>query len=443
MTSFASNREGYEKMDGGRFLFVFALLSVVSGGVANAQQENGSGPFDPDIYNLQNNRHEIVRGEKYANYFGGGMEGQEKEPFDPFFEVDWSVGVIAASRVGSSPGRNTISLNPQFSLTNIGLRSQFSLGANALFSTGEGQSARVETIALSYEGEYEIDGDSRLNSSINIDLNQGDAKALGVLDNVVELPLVFSARGEGGIGRRFGRLGILGAIQLERELQTPTLLRGNIERDNSDQSFTSLGATLRASYEITPNIAGFVAGDLKRNWYDAASIATGTRLDGWNWGLRGGVQLNWRDVLVSEFSIGYGLRSFDDPSIARLGGAIFGVDVNYTPDSVLNAGVQLSTGFTPANASDSLPSSVDYRGSVNVGYRLNRMIGLRASATGEWVRPVSGIQSRTSIGAGAGFDFTVNKNLLLNADYSYNWIQRLPDAGEYEHALILGMRFSR
>lgn len=444
-----------------------------------AQQGDGSGSSNPQLYaepnNLQNNTVQIEANPHGDYSFGciGGCEtldisgllplstirevsqshagiaasnslsGQGKEPFDPFFEVDWSIGISAASRVGSDPVRNSLSITPEFSLTNIGLRSQFSLGAEAALSVSDAQLIRVETIGLSYGGLYALDALTRLNSSINIDLSQGDASAPGVPNNVVQLPLQISARGEAGIERQFGRFGLLGSLQLERNVQTPTLLSGNIEQDNSDRNFIGLGGNLRTSYEITPNLLGFVEGDLTRNWYDAAPVLPGIKLDGWNLGLRGGAQLNWRDVLVSEFSIGYRLRSFDDATIAQLGATIFGMDVNYTPNNAINAGVQLSTSLTPQDLNNSRPASIDYSAAANVGYQLNSVFALRGTVSGEWVRPVSGTENQTSVSAGAGADFTINKNLLLSADYSYSWAQRQPSDAEYEHALILGMRFSR
>jgi len=463
-------------MMNGRFLIAFTVFAAGFSGAVNAQQGDGSGSSNPQLYASQNHQqNNTVHGAQNADYSSGCIGGcetldisgllpqssirevpqnhagiapdelasQGKEPFDPFFEVDWSIGLSAASRVGSDPVRNAISITPQFSLTNIGLRSQFSLGAEAAFSVSDAQLMRVETIGLSYEGAYALDALTRLNSSINIDLSQGDANAPGVPDNVVQLPLVISAQGEAGIERQFGRFGLSGSLQLEREVQTSTQLSGNIEQDNSDRNFIGFGGNLRASYEITPNLVGFIDGDLTRNWYDEAPVLPGIKLDGWNMGLRGGAQLNWRDVLVSEFSIGYRLRSFDDAAIAQLGATIFGVDVNYTPDNAISVGVQLSTSLTPEDLNNSRPASIDYSAAVNVGYQLNSIFGLRGTASGEWVRPVSGNENQTSVSAGAGADFTINKNLLLSADYSYSWTQRLPNDDEYEHALILGMRFSR
>ncbi|MCF6326558.1 MAG: outer membrane beta-barrel protein [Devosiaceae bacterium] len=460
----------------GRFLFAFAVLAAGFSSGVNAQQGDGSGSSNPQLYASQNNQqNNAVHVDESADYSLGCIGGcenldisgllplssirevsqshvgvapdnlaaQGKEPFDPFFEVDWSIGISAASRVGSDPVRNSLSVTPEFSLTNIGLRSQFLLGANASFSISDAQLIRVEAIGLSYEGAYALDALTRLNSSINIDLSQGDASAPGVPGNVVQLPLQLSARGEAGIERQFGRFGLSGSIEIERNVQTPTLLSGNIEQDNSDRNFLGLGGNLRASYEITPNLVGFIAGDLMRNWYDAAPVLPGIKLDGWDMGLRGGAQLNWRDVLVSEFSVGYQLRSFDDASIVQLGATIFGVDVNYTPNNAISAGVQLATSLTPQDLSNLRPASVDYSAAVNVGYQLNSIFGLRGNASGEWVRPVSGNENQTSLGVGAGADFTINKNLLLSADYSYSWTQRVPNDDEYAHALILGMRFSR
>ncbi|VAW20022.1 hypothetical protein MNBD_ALPHA11-676, partial [hydrothermal vent metagenome] len=166
----------------GHLLFAYTfLLSAGFGGVVLAQQGDGSGSSNPQLYaepnNLQNDTVQIEANAHEDYSFGciGGCEtldisgllplstirevsqshagiaasnslsGQGKEPFDPFFEVDWSIGISAASRVGSDPMRNSLSITPEFSLTNIGLRSQFSLGAEAALSVSDAQLIRVET----------------------------------------------------------------------------------------------------------------------------------------------------------------------------------------------------------------------------------------------------------------------------------------------------------
>jgi len=155
------------------------------------------------------------------------------------------------------------------------------------------------------------------------------------------------------------------------------------------------------------------------------------------------VEVNWRDVLVSEFSVGYQLRSFDAASLTQLGATVFGADINYSPNSAVSAGAQFTTTLTEADATNSRPASIDYGANINLGWQLSPTFSLRALASGAWVLPVSGTETQTTYTAGAGADLAINRNVALNVDYIYTWSQRLPAQAEYQHLATVGLKISR
>ena len=179
------------------------------------------------------------------------------------------------------------------------------------------------------------------------------------------------------------------------------------------------------------------------DWFDAPSPNSGLYQNGQD--LKGSIGLvgNWRDVLGAQISVGYGLRRFDDPSIPQLASVLYGFEVSYSPNQALSAGAQFSSAINPENTQNGDPASVSYTASGNVNFALSSTLALRASASGNWVVPVNGGDIKTSYSAGAGTDFTLNKQTNINLDYLYTRAELPPGAPEDQQAFTMGVTFSR
>ena len=366
-----------------------------------------------------------------------------REPYHPFFDVDWQVGLSATHTGGTSSGKNRVTLTPQTTLTHTGLRSQFSLGARARLSVTDDQLTRIEQGTLTYDGQYSLDPTTQLTSSLSLAVSQQDVNAPGVSDTIVQMPVMSDLRGRLGLVSNMGRFGVDADLSIERVYNSDSILVGNIAQSNGDLNFTRLGATFRSSFSFTPEIGLFVQGEVTHDWYDAAPVSTKVLQNNISTSLTAGVSVNWRDVLAAEASVGYSLRRFDADSIPNMASTVFGLKLTYMPNTAFSANGQFTTTLTPQDPSAGQAASVDYGALLNVGYRMAPWVGLRASASAGWVVPVTGTALRTTYAVGAGADFAVNRHVAINLDYLYTWAQRLPSPAEYEHAATIGITVSR
>ncbi|MCF6303027.1 MAG: outer membrane beta-barrel protein [Devosiaceae bacterium] len=368
-----------------------------------------------------------------------------KEPAQPFFDVDWSVLLRATHTGGTDTGKNAVELVPEISLAREGLRGQYAFDAQAVLSVNDDQLTRINDTRFGYSGQYELDIVSVLNANLDLTISQGDVNAPGVSDTIVQLPYNTSLRGDLGIVRQFGRFSLGASAQLERAYRGPTQLVGSLSQDNGEFSFVKLGADMRASYAFSPEISLFVEGATARDWYDRAPVATGIKLDGMDYRLSAGAVLNWRNVLSVEASVGQVVRQHIDAAIGDRGEAVYALSFEYDPNQAVSIGGEISTTILPRDVSAGRPRSVAYSASGSVGYAVAPWIGLRATQSGRWVFPDTGINTQTTYTTGFGVDVDINKNLALNLDYLYTWAEILPSVAdpEYQHAATIGIRYSR
>ena len=374
---------------------------------------------------------------------GQNLSSAPREPYQPFFDVDWSLGLTYTHTGGTQSGKNFVTLTPRVSLTHQGLRGQFGFAGQTALSVNDDQLTRVDDTVFSYTGQYALDSVTGVLSGASVSINQEDVNAPGMPDTIVQTPVVTQLKGNVGLTRQMGRFNFDVNTEAERMASSDTLLVGGRGQNNADRNFSRLGGTLRTSYAFSPEISLFVQGGISHDWYDAAPVSTGLKLDGSDYTAEVGAVVNWRDVLELEATVGHTTRVYDDPGIVGMGSAVFGLDLSYTPNSALSAGLQFSTNLKTADATAGRPASVDYSASGNITYGLNSWIDLRASASALYSVPQSGTDLQTSYSAGAGADFQVNKNVSVNLDYLYTWAELLPKPAEYQHAGTIGIMIAR
>ncbi|HHG89987.1 MAG TPA: hypothetical protein ENJ90_05860 [Devosia sp.] len=365
------------------------------------------------------------------------------EPYQPFFEIDWSVALIASRTGGSRGSRYATTLAPQFSATRAGLRSGFVFEAQARLGVNSDQLTRVEEVLLSANGNYALDSVTRLNGAAGITLSQDDPNAPGSSDQIIQTPLEGNAQVQLGIARQFGRFALAFDADLSRRQQTDTILVGNIAEQNPDRNVTGLGGTLRGEFELTPVLTGFVEGSVARDWYDAPPAGTNIKQDGWDLTMTTGLAANWRDVFQLEASVGQGERRFENASIGNFSSLLYGLDFAYTPNNALAFDAQLSTALNPADPSSGSQASTDYTITAAAGYQLAPWVGLRGSLGQAWSVPGTDPVQSWSFYAGTGLDFALNKNADLSLDYLYTRTRALPRNPQDSHLLSLGLTWSK
>jgi len=364
------------------------------------------------------------------------------EPVYPLFKLDWSLGLRGSYKNGTNGAFYSATIAPQISLTQTGLRSQYVLGAQADLAYNQERITRIKQGQISASGQYALDQVTQLSGSGALALSQDDPNAPG-MDQIITTPLVLDLNAQAGIARRFSRLTVKLTGNASRQAMSETVLAGNVVQDNIASNNTKLGASLRASYKLTPIISAFTQGDISRDWFDAPAPNSGLYQNGRD--LKGAIGLigNWRDVLGAQISVGYGLRRFDDASIPDIANVLYALDLSYSPNKTLSAGASFSTTINPEDSQNGLPASVSYTAKGNIDFSLTPTLRLRSSASGNWVVPVNAEATKITYSAGAGAELTVNRQTNISVDYLYSKALRPPAAPQDQQAVTMGLTFSR
>ena len=226
-------------------------------------------------------------------------------------------------------------------------------------------------------------------------------------------PEVLNLSGSGAVTRQFGRLTVTGTGAISRQSYT------ELPVGALDQNLTTLTASLRTGYDLSPALAPFVEASLGRRIYDVndtggdASIERNSLVPS----ARLGVALNLAEKLVGEVAVGYAVNRPDDDSLDSSGAPTIDANLVWSPRRGTDVTLAARSTFSPQ--SDGRSTTVDYETSLGIRHILTARTDLTASVTGLY----------------SDSDQVSNDEFLLTGDLGFNyWLTRYAAlTGLYTH----------
>lgn len=361
-----------------------------------------------------------------------------REPYDPFFDVDWSVALRGSYTKATAGERFDIIIVPSVALEHIGARSAINVDASAeITRPSEGGNIDVGALRLGLQTGYALDSVTRITAAGNLDLARPIPGSPGLASDIAVAPQTIMGRADLGITRQFGKfnIGVTGA--LERNIYGTTTLLDASVIDNSDQNYWSLDGGLRVGVEATPIFEVFGQANIGRDMFDTAPTnATDTSL-------RGGVTGRWNSILEATASAGVGLRRFDAAGLDEVVTQLYDAEVSFTPDPTWRMTAGLGTTVAPPGPDGSGSTRVDYSANAEVAYTVNSWLALRALADWNTARFEGTADTETGYGLGAGADYNVNAHTALSADYGYDRNDSTANGTQESHRVSVGITLSR
>lgn len=367
-----------------------------------------------------------------------------REPYDPFFDVDWSVALRGTYSRTSSGERFDMQLAPRASLEHVGTRSAIRLDADAEITrpNNDGQIS-VTGLRLGLEAGYDLDRDTRLAATGNLAVSQALAGTPGIASNVALAPRTVSGGGELGLTRHFGKVNVGLTGGLSRTVYGPTTLDSGAVVDNSDQNYTAYEAGLRVGYQMTPILEVFAQAKLGRDVFDTAPAAPGLRMDATNTSLRGGVTGRWNGVLEATVSTGLGLRRFDAAGVEEVTSQLYDARILYTPDSTWRFGAGFATTLAPTGPNGAGSARIAHAANADVHYTVNSWLALRAAMDWSTARFAGSPDTETGHGWSVGADYKLNAHTAVTADYDYDYTESTRNGVQDAHRVTMGVTLSR
>ena len=376
-----------------------------------------------------------------------GFNPAQREPHDPYFDIDWNLSLRGAYVHTTSGERFEALLLPSVALTHTGNRWALNFAASAELvkpiTSGE---LRVAALRSSGGFDYALDQLTLLSATAALDLTQGppdEPLDLGNPDTVIAAPLALSGAVEAALSRRFGRFDLALRGSLGRTVYGPTTYAAPPVTDNSDQNFTETGAGLRIGFEATPMLTIFADGSVSRDWFDGPSSALLVSSDATTYAGKLGVSGQWNQVFEAEASVGFALRRFDAARLGEVTATLYDASLTFTPDEAWAFRAAFATSIAPPGPEGSGTARIDYEATAEASYRINAWLKLRASANWRAAELVGSTDSETGYGFGLGAEYQLNEHTALTADYGFSHAEITPDPAEDAHRVTLGVTFKR
>ena len=366
------------------------------------------------------------------------------EPYDPFFDVDWSVALRGTYTKATSVERFDVRLVPSVSLEHIGTRSAVDFDANAEIIRRIGSdSVDIGALRLGLKTGYDLDSVTRLMGNANFSMTQQTPGSPGLGSNVAIASLTTSGGGDAVLTRQFGKFNVSVTGAAQRNVYGKTTLTDGTVIDNAEQNYWALDSGLRIGFQATPIFEVFGQAGIGRDMFDYKSAALGQSVDANDYSLRGGVTGRWNSTLQATASAGMGLRRFDVASLGEVVSQLYDAQVIFTPDPTWRLVATLATTVAPPGPTGSGRARVDYVAKAEVGYTVNSWLALRAMA--DW--NTATFEGTTNVEKGYGFgfgaDYTLNSHTAVTADYAYDYSDSTTNGVQDAHRVTMGISLKR
>lgn len=366
-----------------------------------------------------------------------------RDPYDPFFDVDWSVALRGSYTKGTSGEHFDVRVVPSVTLDHTGTRSNVkATGSAEMVRPNQGE-IDVSALRLSGSVGYALDNDTNATAGGRFSLTRAVAGTPGVASTVATAPQTISGGGNLGVARQFGKfnIGLTGAA--DRNIYGTTTLTSGSVVDNSEQNAWALDAGLRLGFQATPIFEIFGKAGVGRDLFDLPSTTLGFKPDATTTSIEAGVTGRWNEVLQATASTGVTLRRFDAASLGEVTAQTYDAQVSYKPDPTLTMTTGFSTTVAPPGPTGTGSTRIGYGANAEIAYTVNSWLALRALANWSQARFVGSSDTESGYGVGAGGDYKVSAHTALTADYNYDQSDSSTSGVQEAHQVTVGITLAR
>ncbi len=366
-----------------------------------------------------------------------------REPYDPFFDVDWSVALRGAYTRTRTLERYDTLLVPHLRLEHIGVRAAIAAEGDAEIVREQDGRLSVTGLRLGLDAGYDLDSVTRATATADLTLSQPLAGTPGVNSAVAIAPQALSGSAGVGVTRQFGRfnVGVTGTVQ--RSLYGDTTRTDGTVVSNAEENLWSLDGALRVGYQMTPVFEVFGEAGAGRDLFDDPSSSLGVKTDATDMTLVAGVTGRWNSTLEATAATGVTVRRFDVAALGEVQAQVYDASVVFTPDPTLRLRAGLNTTIAPPGPDNAGTARVEYTASFGAEYTVNSWLAMRAQAAWNTATFTGTGNTETGYSLGAGADYKINAHTAIGADYSYSQAVTTSDGLQEAHRVTLGVTLSR
>lgn len=290
---------------------------------------------------------------------------------------------------------------------------------------------------------YEIGRDTTVSATASYRIAPEAASSPIVLPATASDPMNHQMSASLGVERSFGRavLGLTGSV--DREIFSDAELSGGGMLSQEDRNYTLSTLAFRAGYEVSPALTPFVEGEIGRRGYDLEQDSAGYRRSADRYAVKAGVEIDLREKMSGELSVGWLRESFDDDRLVPVSALLLDGAVSWSPmrgtTVRLTGGTSVEGSTTAADSGSVLYStSVEIRRDVRPDLTLGALGGL---AFRDYVNSSA---TETTLSAELNATWWMNRYAGINGRLRHEQFDStLPNRDYNESSVYLGLKLQR
>lgn len=245
-------------------------------------------------------------------------------------------GLTATSNADASAGGRSAVLSEtalRFSATSDWRENSAVIDGYGLFrNTLSGQ--KINDAQGRIEGQLNVDLDNELRAiaKLGYEAVPESASSPDAIAGVTSQPLRQTVDGSLAIEKDVGKMryALTGAVS--HDFYGDAKLSDGTVLSLKDRDSTLYSATLRTGYQVSPAMTPFLEVEAGRRIYDLRLDSNGFERSSTRLGARAGLELDMREKLSGEFSVGWLREGIDDDRLPAIAGPYVNADLKWSPE---------------------------------------------------------------------------------------------------------------
>ncbi|MBN8957673.1 MAG: outer membrane beta-barrel protein [Rhizobiales bacterium] len=292
-------------------------------------------------------------------------------------------------------------------------------------------------------GRIDVTRDTRIEVEGRTLVGTDNPNSPNLQAGLARLPIFTDVGSSLGVVHRFNRFEVSLKGSADRTTYEDSKLTDGSRDSNRDRNFDQYAAALRASYELTPGMKPFIEAVVDERVHDLPVDFFGFRRNSEGTTGRIGSTFEIARTLTGEVSTGYMRRTYEDPSLRDLQGAIFDASLIWTATPLTTLKLSALSGSDESTVPG--VSGVfrrDYALQVDHAFRRWLIATARLSyGTDDYE---GSIRRDERYAATVALTYKLNRDVQLKGEYRREWLHSSEPGNDYTaNIAMIGLRLQR
>jgi hypothetical protein len=292
-------------------------------------------------------------------------------------------------------------------------------------------------------GRVDVSRQTRLDLESRFLLSTDNPGSPDLRADLAKLPIYTTLGASAGAAHRFNRFEIAAKGDIDRTTYQDSKLTDGSTASNEDRNYNQYGGQLRGSYELLPGVKPFAEIGADARVHDLTVNGGGFRRDSRGVTVRGGSTFELTPLLTGEASLGYLVRSYDDPRLPDLDGLLVDASLIWSASALTSVKLFAKTSVDETT----LPGvsgtfrrdfgvQVDHAfrrwliGTAKLGYGLDDYVGSP--------------RSDERYLASAALAYKLTRTVQIKGEFRQEWLRSSDSNADYTASIFLvGLRLQR